>query len=201
MSEETQEIETVRSAKSQLTLKIVGAAIFGGLSIAISFIAAFIPRHPLGFAYFDPVSIIWVLCFQLFGPLAGILCSIIGMLGLMPFDPFAPLGPFLKFAATIPMIIGPTIILKLYKKDGYGSEKLKNPKKYAIVGVLSILLRLGIMIPLNIIVYPYITGSMEGIGGWILFAFVFNILQSIWDLLIPYLIVFKGKLDEKFEIW
>lgn len=198
MSEDTEEIQTVRSAKSQLTLKIVGAAIFGALSIAISFIAALIPRHPLGFAYFDPVSIIWVLCFQLFGPLAGILCSLIGMFGLMPFDPFAPLGPFLKFAATIPMIIGPTLILRLYEN---GSEKLKDPKKYAIVGLLSILLRLGIMIPLNILVYPYITGSMEGIGAWVLFAFIFNILQSIWDLLIPYSIVFVPKLDEKFDIW
>ena len=198
MSKDTEEIETVRSAKSQLTLKIVGAAIFGALSIALSFTASWIPRHPIGFAYFDPVSIIWVLCFQLFGPLAGILCSIIGMLGLMPFDPFAPMGPFLKFAATIPMIIGPTLILKLHKN---GSKNLKDPKKYAIAGVLSILIRLGLMIPLNILVYPYYTGSFEGVGGWVLFAFVFNILQGVWDLLIPYLIVFIPKLDEKFEIW
>lgn len=186
---------------SNLTIQIAGAAIFGALSIAISFTASFIPRHPLGFAFFDPVSIIWVLCFLIFGPLAGTLCSVIGMVGLMPFDPFAPLGPFMKFAATIPMILVPTILLKLYKMDEEGSDKLKDPKTYTKVGIVAIIIRLVIMVPINFAVYPIVTGTMEGIEAWILFAIIFNILQAVWDLLIPYLIYYTSGLDEKFAIW
>ena len=110
----SEEKESFRSKTSLMTLQLAGGAIFGALSIVVSFIAAFLPRTPEGFAYFDPVSIIWVLCFLIFGPLAGILCSVIGMVGLMFFDPFAPIGPSMKFIATIPMIIVPMLLKKLY---------------------------------------------------------------------------------------
>ncbi|MHA1147247.1 MAG: ECF transporter S component [Promethearchaeota archaeon] len=191
----SEEKESKGSKQSKLTIQIAGAAIFGALSIVISFIAAFLPRNPQGFAYFDPVSIIWILCFLIFGPLAGVLCSLIGMVGLMPFDPFAPIGPFMKFAATIPMIIVPTILLKLYKTDEDRSDKLKDPKTYAKVGIISIIIRIAIMVPINIVVFIMFYGT-QGLEFWITFVIIFNILQGIWDLLIPYLIVFKLGIDE-----
>ena len=195
----SEEKESKGSKQSKLTIQIAGAAIFGALSIVLSFVAAFLPRY-MGFAYFDPVSIIWMLCFLIFGPLAGILCSIIGMVGLMPFDPFAPIGPFMKFAATIPMIIVPTLLLKLFKTDEDGSDKLKDPKAYGKTGIIAIIVRVAIMVPINIVVYTMMFGS-EGLEFWILFVIIFNILQGIWDLLIPYLIVFKLGLDERYDIW
>ena len=53
---------------------------------------------------------------------------------------------------------------------------------------------------LNIIVYLAFYGS-AGLEYWIVLVILLNALTSVWDLLIPYLLVFTTKLDEKFEIW
>ena len=96
------------SKKTRLTIQIVGAAIFSALSLIFSlYVVPYLPRTPEGFAYFDPVSIIWFTCFLIFGPLAGILCCVIGMAVLFPFDPFTPIGPLMKFSATFSLIIVP----------------------------------------------------------------------------------------------
>ena len=194
------EKESIRSKKSLMTLQLAGGAIFGALSIVVSFIAAFLPRTPEGFAYFDPVSIIWVLAFLIFGPLAGILCSAIGMVGLMFFDPFAPIGPSLKFIATIPMIIVPTLLKKLYK-EGEGSEKLLERKSYITVGLIAILVRIAIMVPINIVLYIALGFPAEGLMYWIFIVILLNALQGVWDWLVPYIIVRGANLNERFEIW
>jgi riboflavin transporter FmnP len=201
MSEEKQ---AFMARRSQLTLQIVGAAIFGALSLVMSVtIVPFLPRTPEGLAYFDPISIIWVTCFLIFGPYAGILCCIIGTITLFPFDPFTPIGPLMKFAATFSLIIVPITLLKLYKKvEGVKqSEKLKNRKNYVIYGTLGAVFRIVVMIVLNIIVYLNFYGGTAGLEAWLIAVILINALTSIWDLLFPYLIVFGGKLDEKFEIW
>lgn len=201
MSEE--EKLSSRSKKTILIIQIAGGAIFGALSIVISFIAAFLPRTPQGLAYFDPVSIIWVMCFLIFGPLAGILCCAIGTVGLMPFDPFAPIGPLMKLAATITLILTYIIFLKLYKQEPGESKSavLKIRKNYITYGLLGMIFRIGVMVILNIIVYIALGFPMELLGAYLVMVVLINALQSVWDLLIPYLIVFGLKLDEKFEIW
>ncbi len=122
------------SRNANITIQIVGASLFGALSIALSaLLAPIIPRIPgWGIAIIDPVSIIWVMCFLIFGSKSGILCCLIGMVGLMPFDPFSPIGPFMKFSATIALIIVPILFLKLYKEDKTkkNSQKIKNLKNY-----------------------------------------------------------------------
>ncbi|MFX1339189.1 MAG: hypothetical protein ACFFDK_11320 [Promethearchaeota archaeon] len=200
---ESEEKETFMPKRTQLTIQLVGAAIFSALSLVISvFIVPILPRTPEGMAFFDPVSIIWVACFLIFGPIAGILCCIIGMILLMPFDPFAPIGPLMKFAATLSLIIVPIVLLKLYKReDGvFKSKILKDRKKYIVYGLFGTLFRIVVMVILNIIVYLALFGS-QGLEYWIVLVILINALQSVWDLLIPYLLVYGTKLDEKFEIW
>ncbi len=197
------ERESFLSVKIRLTIQIVGAAIFGALSLVVSlYVVPYLPRTPEGFAYFDPVSIIWVTCFLIFGPLAGILCSLIGMVVLFPFDPFTPIGPLMKFSATFSLIIVPILMLYIFKrkKGERMSQKLKEPKTYILYGALGVALRIVIMVILNIIVYLYFYGS-EGLEYWITMVILLNSLTSIWDLLFPYLLVFITRLDEKFEIW
>ncbi len=198
-----EEKEVSMSPKARLTLEIVGAAIFGALSLVLSlFVVPFLPRTPEGFAYFDPVSIIWVTCFLIFGPLAGILCCIIGMATLFPFDPFTPIGPLMKFSATFSLIIVPILMLYWYKKRGGGrlSQKLKDPKTYIIYGLQGVAFRIIVMVILNIIVYLAFYGS-TGLEYWIFIVILLNALTSVWDLVIPYFIVFGTKIDQKFEIW
>jgi len=199
----SEEKEAVMTKKSQFTLQIVGAAIFGALSLVVSLtIVPFLPRTPQGFAYFDPVSIIWVTCFLIFGPLAGILCCLIGMLALFPFDPFAPIGPLMKFSATFSLIIIPIMLLRLYKRQSgiKQSEKLKNRRNYIIYGLFGTIFRIIVMIVLNTIVYLAYYGSV-GLELWLIVGILLNALTSVWDLLIPYALVFGTKLNEKFEIW
>ena len=125
----SEEKESHMSKSSQLVLQIYAAALFGALSLIVSiFTTSFIPRVPgWGIAIIDPVSIIWILCFLIFGTKAGILCCVIGTFSLMPFDPFAPIGPIMKFAATFYLIIVPILFLKLSSNgDGVrSSQKIK----------------------------------------------------------------------------
>jgi len=214
-----EEKEVYMSPKARLTLEIVGAAIFSALSIVISvYITPLIPRIPgWGIAIVDPISIIWITCLLIFGVRAGLLCTVIGSVGLIPFDPTGWVGPLMKFSATISLIIVPIIFLKLYKRvEGERkSLKLKNPKNYITFGVLGMILRIAVMVGLNIVIFLTIWSDwlaftnleflgLPNISGWtalIIGAILINAWQSILDFLIPYLLVFTSKLDEKFEIW
>jgi len=200
----SEEKESHMSKSSQFVLQISGAALFSALSLMLSlFVVPYLPRTPEGFAYFDPVSIIWVTCFLIFGPLAGVLCCGIGSVILMPFDPFAPIGPLMKFSATFSLIIIPILLLSLTKrKDNIRkSQSLKKVKNYIIYGFFGTVFRIFVMVILNIIVFLSFYGA-SGLEYWIIVVVIpLNALTSLWDLLIPYLIVFGTKLDAKFEIW
>jgi riboflavin transporter FmnP len=199
----TKDHEVYMAPKTRLTLEIVGAAIFGALSLVLSlYIVPILPRTPEGLAYFDPVSLIWVSCFLVFGPRSGILCCIIGTLSLFPFDPFTPIGPLMKFAATFALIIIPILILKLYKREGseLNSQKLKTPINYIFTGVLGTITRIIVMVYLNIVVYLWLIGP-QGLLQYLIVVVFINALTSLWDLGIPYAIVFGTKLDQWLEIW
>jgi riboflavin transporter FmnP len=214
-----EEQESFLGRRSQLTLQIVGAALFGAISIVISvFLAPLIPRVPgWGIAYIDPVSIIWVLCFFIFGVKSGLLCCVIGTIGLMVSDPFTPIGPLMKFSATFALIIIPIILLNLYKtQEGVrNSQKLKKLSNFTITGILGISLRVVIMMWFNVMLFLTLFSDsfnyvnleifgMSDITGWtaiIIMVIFINVETSLWDLIIPYLIVFGGKIDQKFEIW
>ena len=210
---------TLMSNKTRLTLEVTGAALFGALSLVLSaFTTPFIPRIPgWGIAILDPVSILWICCFLIFGPKSGLLCCVIGTLALFPFDPFTPIGPLMKFAATVSLIIIPILMLRLYKNpaDMRNSQKYKKLRNYIVTGVIGVVLRIIIMMVFNVLLFMTLftflleTTTLEflglpGVSGWsavIIGVIIINAETSIWDLLIPYLIVFGLKIDQKFEIW
>jgi len=214
-----EERETTMSKSSQLVLQISGAALFGALSIVLSaFLTPIIPRIPgWGIAIIDPVSIIWIICFLVFGTKSGILCCLIGTLGLMPVDPFAPIGPIMKFAATFCFIIVPILFLKLSSnEDGVrSSQKIKKLRNYVVYGIFGIILRIGVMMLANYLLFvtlytesiAYVNLDfigLPGLSGWtaiIIGVIIINAFTSIWDLLIPYAIVFGFKIDKNFSIW
>ncbi len=215
----SEEKETQMSKSSQLVLQIAGAALFGALSIVIAaFTTPILPRVPgWGIAIIDPVSIIWIMCFLIFGARSGLLCCVLGTFGLMPFDPFAPIGPLMKLSATVALIIIPIVFLKLYKsREGVRNiQKIKNFRNYIVYGIFGIILRIGIMMIFNYLLFITLFAGalafvdlsfmwLPDISGWtaiIIGVIVINAETSVWDLLIPYLIVFGLKIDEKFAIW
>lgn len=185
------------------TLIIAGSAIFAALSLAFSFVVQFLPRVPgWGLAFFDPVSIVWILAFFVFGYEAGLITCIIGMLLLMPFDSFAPIGPLMKFTATVIMVLIPFIINKL-RKVPYSSQDVIFNRRLVINGCVALVIRVVVMILLNYLVitimlpfFPSIFDmsylGIPSITGWtaiILTVIFINSLQSVWDYLVPFGIV------------
>ena len=197
------EKESFRSTSSQYTLELTGGAIFAALSGVFAWMASILVRAGIGMAYFDPISIVWVLALFIFGPIAAIISSGAGMFLLMPFDPFSPIGPIMKFAATITLMLVYIIALKLYKKEQgvIRSEKLRPIIKFLILGIIATGIRIGVMIILNIIVYLGMGLPIAGLGVWLVTITILNAVQSIWDLAIPYIIVFGLKINERFKIW
>jgi len=201
-----EEKKTVMTSKTRFTIQIVGAAIFGALSaIAFPILKPIIDatRVPQGLALFDPISIIWMACFLIFGPLAGVLCCFTGFVTLIPFDTSIPvIGPLMELCATLPLVIVPTLFLRLYKreKDSLNSLKLRKFKNYLISAVIGIGIRIIVMVLLNIAVYVAFFG-WGGLEAWLILVVWVNAITSIWDLFIPYGLIYGTKLDEKFEIW
>ncbi|MEJ2293859.1 MAG: hypothetical protein P8Y23_03750 [Candidatus Lokiarchaeota archaeon] len=217
-----EEKESFMGKRSQLTLQIVGAALFSALSIVIG--ALITPtltqvlRIPGWFiAIIDLISLVWVACFYLFGVKAGILCCLIGTIGLMPFDESAPIGPLMKLAATLSLIIVPILFLRLYKNDGMTkrSQKLKKLHNIIVYGALGTLLRVIVMVILNVVVFLTVYSTyvdqvslaflglpqVSGMTAVLIGAPIINTWQSALDLGVPYIIVYGMKLDEKLNVW
>ncbi|MHA1912825.1 MAG: ECF transporter S component [Promethearchaeota archaeon] len=208
------EIEVVRTKRTKLIIQIAGGAIFGGLSAVVSFVlspiinASRIPGWQI--AMFDPTSWIWIICFLIFGPIAGLISCATGSVGLLLIDPSGWVGPVFKFTATVPLILIPYFIFKL--KD---SRKLKKPRNYVISGVASTAVRIIAMLGLNLLFFATIwssffqfmsleilgLGNITGLTAVLIFAPIINLYTSVLDLLVPYLLVFLPKLDEKFDFW
>lgn len=187
------------SDSAERVKQVVTASVLAALSIAVAPIASIVPRIPgWGIALFDPVSIFWVVAFLLGGYWVGILSSFAGTLGLFMYDPTA-IGPVFKILATLPMIIIPWFgVLRLKSKDG--GKSLSKPRFYATLMTSAFILRLAIMVPVNLvygaIAMPFLT--MEFILGY---AIILNAFQSLWDALIPFIIVHRTGIFKSFGMW
>ena len=194
--------------KHSFIIKITGGAIFAALSLAIAVLSKPLVdslRTPWGAAWWDPVSVIWILSFFVFGYEAGILTSVIGSILLFIVDPTAGwFGPIFKLIATLPLIVVPYLLMKIRKKP-LNSEFALKPKTLIINLLFSILVRVIIMVGANIFaIYVFFGGpsffvavpwDFLGLGSiniWLAFAtsvIFFNTLQSISDYLIPYALI------------
>ena len=213
------EIATSMSKRTHLTLEVTGAALFGALSLVLSaFLTPIIPRIPGWYiAIIDPVSILWIICFLIFGPKSGLLCCLIGTLGLFVFDPSGAIGPLMKLSATLSLIIVPIILLRLYKTEPglRNSQKYKKLTSYILMGLLGIILRIIVMMILNAWLFLTLFSDnlaflnlefigLPSISAWnavVIGVIIINAETSLWDLLIPYLLVYGLKLDQRYEIW
>ena len=208
-----EEREVPKNYQKKLTIEIAGAAIFGALSIALSYLSTpYIPRVAWGLAYFDPVSIIWIMSFLIFGFRAGLLTSVIGTLGLMPFDSFAPIGPLMKFGSTVWFILFPYLYVRLKLKSAPSGKDIKKLQNYIPSVILAWLIRCIVMTVINYLLLTYVyifPVDLEWLGlsqisrVWVIIITVFllNTIQSLFDIIIPYLLVFSTKIYDRFEIY
>ncbi|MHA1820597.1 MAG: hypothetical protein ACTSU2_10280 [Promethearchaeota archaeon] len=200
------EVRLVRVKQIQrISIKLSSAALFAALSLVLSLLAPYLPRVQWGLALFDPVSIVWILAFFLFGYYTGLITTVIGTLLLMPFDSFAPIGPLMKFFATIPLILVPLLVNYIMKKPRT-FDTLLDKKFVHINWIFAVIVRNIVMVILNYVIIkllfegPYFVIAeqnlaflgLPNITGWtaIFITVIFvNTLQSIWDYYIPFALV------------
>ncbi len=202
------------SLASERVKKLALSAIFAALSVAIAPVAQFIPRIPgWGIALFDPSSLFWIIAFLIGGPWVGGFSMIVGTIVLNFFDPTAPIGPLLKFLATAPMILIPYLGV-MERRGGEGSflpvestsqekkfgAKLGSPKRFAILMIFAWVLRCVIMIPVNIIIVPLLY-SITDVGFITTYTIILNTTQSIFDALVPFIVVYTTGIYKHYGFW
>lgn len=202
------------NAKRNLTREIAGTAIFSALSIALSYVATFIPRIPGWYiAWFDPISLIWISAFMIFGFRSGLITTLIGTIGLIPFDPTLWIGPTMKFLSTIWFVILPYFWLKI-KGETLTHENLKEPRNYIPPMIAAWLIRIALMTFLNYIILKYMFNALDFMTlGWlgldsttgtiaVIVTVVFiNTLQSVFDAALPYFIIFKTPIEDLLTVY
>jgi hypothetical protein len=193
------EMEMTDSSKSGiLTKKVTTAALLAALSVAITPVASFLPRYLWGIAYFDPVSIFWIVAFLIGGLEVGLLSTVVGTIALLPFDPTG-IGPMFKIAATLPMIL----ILWLgtrWKGQKLGGQYLEFPIPYFGLIIIGYIVRIMIMIPINLVLVSIFFPQI-GVLDIVIVTIVFNALQSALESTISYNIVFSTRLFDQFGMW
>ncbi len=207
--------------RKNLTLDIAGAAIFGALSISLSLmITTTLPRvwGGNGPAFFDPVSLIWICAFLVFGVRCGLLTALIGTLGLLINDPTAfMVGPFMKFVATIWFIVIPYVFIRIKTKHKPTGEDMKNLKNYIPSMIVAWIIRCVVMVALNYVYLFVFWGgpdalaftsldwlgieSIAGHVGYIVTLILINTIQTIGDAIIPYILIFSSKIYDRFTIY
>jgi hypothetical protein len=199
--EDPQDLElTEVSEGSDRVRKIAVGGILASISVAVAPTIGFIARVAgWGIAFFDHVSIFWMISFLIGGPLVGSISLFAGGIALFPFDPFTPFGPIFKIMATLPMMLVPWYGVRRLK-SAVGGETLSRPRFYATLMFFALLLRLAIMIPINI-AYMALVAPVFSIEMIINFGIILNISQSLWDALIPFIIVYPTGLFKHFKMW
>ncbi|MFW9805936.1 MAG: hypothetical protein ACFFFK_04345 [Candidatus Thorarchaeota archaeon] len=188
------------SEHSEQVKQAAFAALMAALSLASAPIASVIPRIPgWDIALFDPVSFFWIIAFLVGGYFVGMATVFAGTVGLFFFDP-SGVGPIFKLIATLPMIVIPWLAVRRSEKNERGT-RLSLLRYYTILMFIAMIIRVCIMVPTNLVMVPMLYGDIWPASFIISYTIILNISQSFWDALIPYLIVYKSRLFERFGMW
>ena len=98
------------------------------------------------------------------------------------------------------MIIIPWLAVR-FSAPEEGGSKLASFRFFVMVMLAATVLRLLIMVPTNIVMVPILYGPVWTADFIIYYTIILNLSQSLWDALIPYLLVHKSQIFEKFGMW
>ena len=208
------------STSAERTKKIAAAAILASLSVAVSPVASFVPRVPtFGIAIFDPISLFWIIAFLVGGIWVGLFSMVAGGIMLNFFDPFPIIGPLLKVLATAPMVILPWLavrrngdqqersVLRVTSRltgavadDSRGGLALSKIRLYTGLMFLAFLIRLAMMIPVNLVVVPFIWGVSDP-TFIISYTVILNTIQSFWDAFLPFIVIHRTQVFKSYGMW
>ncbi len=187
------------SESAERVKQVVTASVLAALSIAVAPVASFVPRIPgWGIALFDPVSIFWVVAFLMGGYRVGLLSVFSGTFGLFLYDPTG-IGPIFKLLATLPMILVPWFGVRRLGSMA-GGESLSRSRFYGSLMLLAFVLRIGIMVPVNLLYWSLVLPIFT-VEFIVTYVIILNAFQSMWDALIPFIIVHKTGVFKSFGMW
>jgi len=200
----------------QRTKEIAASSTFGALSAIAAFAPLSFPFPLIPYLKFDLAEIPVTFAFLTFGPVPGIVSSILYLIILNFFGQFAPIGPTLKFLAVVSMLLGIWV-------GGILSRKLKfNLLATSIlIGIFSIIIRVVILTVANYVVIwilmpeflkyaTYIlsetlkTNLEPNIGGLVVvlaFTALFNSLHVLLSLVPSIIIALAMKKRMKTRTW
>jgi len=188
---------------------ITSVAVLSTLAIIAEIIPSF--RVPWGMKI-DFVGVIWVLAFFLYGLSEALCVSTIATIFILGYSPTAFVGATMKFIATVPMFLVPAAFRYLPISSEKASKVFNSIWAITAVGIFAILVR---VIACSIANYywaiPLFFGMpsevvlqrMFGNSIWAFIASVagMNVLQGIVDIVVPWFLVFKGRLGRYFGTW
>ena len=127
-------------------MRLVGIGIFAALAIVISFLTSFIK---VGFLSLDAGDIVIILGSFIYGPVAGILMSLISSLFSLLYSGTLFWGFIMDFASSATFAFIASFIY--FRKKNFN---------FAIIGIYSAVVAVtAIMMPLNILITPLYTGA------------------------------------------
>lgn len=127
-------------------MRLVGIGIFAALAIVISFLTSFIK---VGFLSLDAGDIVIILGSFIYGPVAGIIMSLISSLFSFLYSGTGIWGFIMDFASSAAFAFIASFIY--FRKKNFN---------FAIIGIYSSVIAVtAIMMPLNILITPLYTGA------------------------------------------
>ncbi len=97
---------------------LIGAAILAGVSVLLQ---VYKIALPMGIIDIDAVGVPWLISTFLFGPLGGIITSVVSAVGIGAFAATGWVGAMMKFIATIVMVL---LVALFGKISGYGKKSM-----------------------------------------------------------------------------
>jgi riboflavin transporter FmnP len=146
--------------------------------------------------WIDIVAVTWVIAFLLYGLRTAFIVSLIGAVIITLFAPDTWLGASMKWIASFPsfLVLGLWLI-KVKKPLSY----YKNPKHLILPVVIAIIIRCLLVLPLNYYYAIPIWTKMTTAQAWQAIPWyiiaLFNVAQSIIDVAIAWILVYKFRLD------
>lgn len=149
--------------------------------------------------WIDVVSVSWIIAFFLFGVKLSLLVSLIGAVIITLFAPDTWLGASMKFVATVPVILGLFFGTLTEKQRQSYTTFYARPLRLIFPLLVGMLVRCLVVLPLNYYyAIPIWTGMAPDVAmkaiPWFIIA-GFNIVQSLIDVIVAWVIVYRFKLD------
>lgn len=149
-------------------------------------------QSPTWGMWIDVVAISWFVAYFLFGFKLSMTVSLLGALVITLFAPDTWLGAGMKFVATV------SVIFALYFFARKSFRKYKNLKNLIAPTILGIVIRCLVVLPLNYYYAIPIWTKMTPEAAWAAIPWyiiaVFNIAQTIIDVYVAWVLVYKFKL-------